>query len=125
MKFVTALLLLCAIGVVSLNGHRDADAPSATERGFSTSVAVSGYDTAVDEESVNAGVSDSPFSALSTVCIFALVCCVLLAVAGFVWRRGRSRVMVALSPRGSPSWTVPVSRGPSALTLAQLSISRI
>ncbi|MGC5225093.1 hypothetical protein ACPW96_21200 [Micromonospora sp. DT81.3] len=116
MKIITTVLLLLTLGVGALSAHRDVDvvvAPAGTS--------VVGE---VTVDAVFAGVSTSDASALATVCVFIIVCCVLLVVARFIWRRGSSGAVLRIAPRGSPPQAMPVLLLLLSPSLSQLSISR-
>ena len=121
-KLVTALLLLVAVGVVALSAHHDGPSGLA-DPGSPAAVVIS--DAALSEHSVAAAsVTDPATAALMTVCAFIAACCVFLVAARFTRRRAGRRPFLAVSPRGSPRWSIPAGRLPHHLSLSQLSISR-
>jgi hypothetical protein len=121
MKLITTGLLLFSIVVVALSAHHDVDIVSAQPATVSGDTIVSAPADAGETITIAADVSAMM---LTTVCVFIIVCCVLLVAARFSWRRVGARTVLVVSPRGSPSWTMPSLGFLPRLSLSQLSISR-
>lgn len=120
-KVLTAFLLLVAVGVVALSSHEGTGGRAEAGQ----SVAVIASDAAASQQVVAAtSVTDPAAAALMTLCAFIAACCAFLVAARFTWRRAGRGPFLAVSPRGSPRWSIPAGRLPHQLSLSQLSISR-
>lgn len=120
MKLITAGFLLVAIAVVLTTGQHDTDAGPARS---TVVVSAGANDPAIANDGSFTEAVGATWGALTIVCVFLIVCGVLLVAATFRLRRGSVRDL-AIAPHGSPS---PFARKLTfrlSLSLFQLSISR-
>lgn len=120
LKLAGSVLLLLALGAMVLNVHHGGSGASA-DPGVLT-VDASDGGPALDTASI-----DSDYSSLdlaTTVCVFIVVWGLILGAARFSGRGSRPRMIVAVSPRGSPLYARPRRQPAGHLSLSQMSISR-